>query len=43
MKKRPATKRVPKVKELDSLDSLRRALMSLGKDELVGVIVVEGV
>lgn len=43
MKKRPAakrvTKRVPKVKQPDPLDSLRRALASLGNDELVGVIV----
>ena len=39
MKKRPATKRVPKVKKPDSLDSLRRALASLEQDELVGVIV----
>ena len=39
MKKRPATKRVPKVKKPDSLDPFRRALTSLGKDDLVGVIV----
>ena len=39
MKKRPAIKRVLKVKKPDSLDSLRRALASLEQDELVGVIV----